>query len=438
MADYTVIRGPVSTGDRDSVMKKEERRRSVYKQLPMGKTPVMKMLKLMPSKPTRRSIVDWSYDPYVASNGTVTDVYTDAALSSAYASGGVDGTPLFLKVSADDANLRVVGQTLQITDTANMVSVPAEIIGVTVNGSSSALAVKLLAADSTSALAESALTWEVIGNAHEEMSPLPDGVYREPIWLQNVAQIFMAAVEMSGTELAEEDVIDETMYRRYVAQSYDSLMESMELAVILGTQKKGTGASGRNKFYMGGLKPFITSYASSNVKNWKTDSSYAGETWLAKGWDFMENYMVQLARYSANRKTALVGDLAHLAINQLVEDRGTFNMTSETNEFGIRVKRLVGLNTELDLIQHPLFSMNDNRRRSMMVIEPELLRYRPMRGRDIQFVKSEQLRGNQKVENGFTWIDGIKDGWYGQVTMEFDNAEAMGWVDNLGVLNTAT
>lgn len=438
----TLIRGALVTTLRDTVMKQEDRRKKLFKQLPAGNSPFTKYLMMLPSKPARRSIVQWGQRAFNAQLGDITDVYTDVALSAAYASGGVVGTPLYLKVTADDAKQFKVNQQVYIWDPANYADIAADVRAVQVaSDTTSYVQVNLLEADGDSILANTDLVWRIGGNAQAELSGLPSASYREPEWTENYAQIFMEACEASGTELAEEDIVSPNAYEQSVQDSFDALRIQMERTYLRGVGSKTLTDpnTGRPRFMMNGLltvlKAADTAGTSNNIFNFSTDTDFTGYNWLEAGWDFLKKIFLEVSRYSSNRKKMLVGDLAWLAINNLIEDYGSYKWEPMDDEFGIRIRKLYGLTVDVDIVPHPLWKIDPAHRRAALIFEPELLEYAPMVGRDIQFIKQSTINKQTHV-SGHTWLDGKKEGWFGQATLRYHNLPAMAYVDALGEDNS--
>lgn len=441
MAQGTMIRGALISTLRDTVMKEEDRRRKLFKQLPAGTSPFTKYLMMLPSKPATRSVVDWGMREFNAQQGSVLKVYNDVTFTTAYTSGGVVGTPVYLKVTADDAKQMKVNQQLLIWDPATYTDIAVDVRAVQVaDDTTSYVQTNLLETDSNSLLAAGGLYWRTGGNAQPELSGLPSASYREPIWMQNYCQIFMEACEASGTELAENDIVSPNAYQQSLQDSFDALRLQMERTFLRGVGSRDIvdPATGRPRFMMDGLLTVLRkahNAGGKNIFNFATDANYTGATWLEGGWDFLKNIFVEISRYSANRKKMLVGDLAWLAINNMVEDYGSWRWKELDDEFGIRIRRLYGLTVDVDIVPHPLWKIDVAHRRSALVFEPELLEYAPMVGRDIQFVKQSTINAKDH-HSGHSWLDGKKEGWFGQCTLRYNNLPAMCYIDALGEDNT--
>lgn len=426
-----IIRGSVDSGARSATQHPQEWRKDLFEQIPVGGAKLTALLRRMGKEVAKSKIVNWQELAFASQRGDVTDVYTDAALSAAYASGGVVGTPLYINMAEADANQIVSGDTIMIMDSDGYMR-NVHVRAVTINGASSYVYGELQQTDTSNKLAGATLTWTIVGNSHPESSELPTALYEEGEWFTNYCEIFMEACEMSGTEIAELDRTSPNIWGRAIKRAKMRLDMKIERAMLFGVARNGTYA-GKPQLHMGGLVPAITTNESGNIFNYKTDASYSGKTWLAGGMNWLEDLMEVTSRYSAApTKLFLCGSLAALAIQRAVLDAGDYQLTPMTNRYGIRVKRLDGLSTSMDVLSHPLFTENPALRSCGVLVEPAMLHYLHMRGRDVQFVKP----GTKDVA-GNTWVDGKKAGWFGQISLRYDNLAAMGFLSNLGETNTA-
>lgn len=442
----TTIRGPVTTNTRDEMNKRASKRRTLYRELPLDKSPIAKIAMQQASRrPINRVVHDWAQQRFNPRQGDVSRFYNDAQLSSAYNAGSADaGEALYMKLPNRDVakQLKRFQQLLihhiDSDHVVKEVMVDVQEVVVATNDTSYAV-VELLEDDDDVLNQSSGLTWRISSNAQSELSGLPDETYEEPIWTQNVTQIFMESLAVSGSEVAEEtaEELDDTMLTRKRFQTHDALMMDVERSVLFGRFKRGTGPNGRRRNMMRGLKTAMKEHSTDLIMNFPRLNAYAGGSWLEKGWDFIKDVMLDSSRYSGNEKYVWCGDLALRAINDMIEEETNIQIgPTHTDGFGIRVRTIYGLNTTLHLHNHVLFSTDPAYRRSAFVFEPALISLLPLRGRDIQYLTSDQAR--RRTENGWTWLDGFKEGWYGELTLEYDNLAAMRWLDGLGLDNTLT
>lgn len=437
----TITRGPVTTADRDSALKRDAIRRKVYRQEPSAGFPTVKILKQIQrsGNASNRREISWYRYPYDPRYGTVLDVYTDQ-LSAAYTTGGSEGDTLFVALAEADAKSLVAKQVLFLASDSYPGKFVAGQIQTVVVGSdtTSYVTIKLIEDDDDDLLAETDLRYYIGGNAQEDLSGLPDFVRKEPVESSNIMQLFMETVMISGTELAEQmggsEVLDTRGFTEDQRRARQKLMEDMEWAILFGRYLKSTGAHNRPLHFMRGLVTAVEEEQSDNVFDYKTSTDYTGKRWDVGGWPFLKDIADQVSRYGSTTTFPLwVGDLAFRGINDAIEGMGNFNMEPLDNEFGIRVNRLHGFQSTIDIMQHPMFSTRPALRRCGFLWAPNQVSYVPLTGRDVQPVGSEKIAEVRR--EGHTWIDGHVEGLLAQFTIRYDGLENFAFIKNIGVDN---
>lgn len=431
----SIIRGAITTDTRQADIHPEDWRRRVYEQMPVGRAPLTAMLLSMPSTPTPSRFFNWPSIAFNSMRGDITDILTAPPPGgAAYTTGGVAGTQLYAQMSVADAKKINVGDNILIANDDRDLRV-GRVNSVVVAGATSSYAAFVLReTDTGNALADTSLTWRLSGHSEAEMSPLPKASGEEVEWFQNCAGITMESIEISGTEQNELSRIDPAVRTFQRARALQRFNIKLERNLIFGifTNASGAGLNGKDILEPRGIRTAISEEETANMMNYKTDTDFSGQSWLSGGMDFLNEKMEILGRFGeAEFKKMYVGGLAWLAINNLIADYGMYQIERTTDEFGVKVNRIHGLTTGLDMILHPLFSEDPAFQRSALIVEPELLRWKPMMNRDVQFVS-----GVERDPNGWTWVDGVKEGWFAQAGLEYDNLAGQGWMDNLGVANT--
>ena len=426
----TIIRGAVSTGVRDSDAKALANMRKYFVQSTYQKTPLTKLIFMKKPEVCKGSLPGWFEDKYVGRFGTVLDVYTDAGLSSAYASGGVNGTPLFVTVTAAEAKRILVGDQISIRDTATASDRALSVIGVTIGSdTTSNLQCILKETDTSNYLASATLRWMNLGHASEQLTGWPDETFIEAVRRTNATQIFKAAVTISGTEIAEEglEYIDKSMHIRKKAQAFQRIQDDIEHAMLFGRYELGTGAGGRNAYRMRGLRQAISSEVSGNIFNFNTDTDYNGKTWLEYGWGAFQDVLKTTGELGSGKKLVLMSMTGEQKLAELLEDRGLYSLVPGKNEFGLTVSKLHGVSGEVEIHAYAPFTMNSSYTNTVAIIEPQLLTRLVMPGRDLQYIPQSDL-GN----SGAQWLDGMKEGWFAEMSLRYDNLEAMGFIEGFG------
>jgi hypothetical protein len=392
------------------------------------------MLLSIPSTPTPSRFFHWPSIAFNSMRGSITDIDTTPPPGTAYVSGGAAGDQLYAQMTAANAALINVGDNILIADASGNLRVGRVNGVVSTSDASSYAAFILREADTDNVLAGASLTWRLSGHSEAEMSPLPKASGEEVTWFQNCAGIAMESIEISGTEQNELSRISPDVRTFQRARALQRFNVKVERNLIFGvyTFAQGAGVNGKDILESRGIRTAISDNETANMMDYRTDTDFSGQSWLSGGMDFMNQKLELLGRYGESEfKKMYVGGLAWLAINDLVQDYGQYKIEVMEDEFGIQVRRWHGLTTGVDIILHPLFSEDPAFQRSALIVEPDLLRYKPMVNRDVQFVA-----GVDRDPNGWTWVDGVKEGWFAQYGLEYDNLAAMGWMDGLGLANT--
>ena len=427
-------RGAIHTGNRNAADVLEEKRQTLFRQEPLKGASLIKMVQMLPKSSTNNAVFQWAEERFPARNGAVTDVYTDAGLSSAYSSGQNAGTAVYIKMAEDNAKQIIPSQQLLISSessSADGYDVTVDVKNVSLAGSSSFITAVLLVNDSNNALSSATLSWRISGNAQSEMSGLPGNVSEDPTWYENCTQIFRGAVRISGTQLASKSVFTESKYKSMKRQAFGQMMMDMQRSCIFGIfNKTSVGENGMPRRFTRGIKSALETYESDNVikcTSWtKTGVTTSSKTWLEYGYDLLDDVMNRTSIYSSGPKKVLCGDLVMSAVSALVRDAGEIQLTPDfEDEFGINVNRLRGMRTTLDFIEDPLFTTDDRLRRSALIFQPQLFEYRHIEGRDVRFVPAKELSGQDQ-------IDGIEEGWIAECGLEWKNLSHCAWLDGFG------
>lgn len=426
----TFVQGSVGTTDRIANIQPESWSPTIDRQLPYEQFPLMTMLNSMSDSERIESRKHhWPEEAFNDYIGAVTDVYTNASLATAYTSGGVIGTVLYFKVTEAMASQIRQGDNILISNATNNTLRWAQVTAVSINGASNSyFAGKLLADDTSNILAQTDLVWGLMGDAQPENSELPTAISCDPQYYDNQTQIFMESVEHSGSVLAEKTRVTESKKKHDKMMAMERFLMKQEWSFLFSKMGTSTGPNGKELRRMKGIYPMLQEYESGNIVDWRTASGYTG-SWVNSGLNWLRTIASASATFArATRKTVFAGIDAWEAVNMAVEDRGYFELKTGQNEFGIEIKRLRGLVQDWDIILSPTMSRRGFSN-SMFVCEPQLLRKKKFR--PLTFVKA-----NQNSASGHDWVDGEKEGWYEESTLEAVNLRTMYWLDGIGLAHS--
>ena len=423
----TFTQGAVGTGDRVSDIHAESWNPAVHKALPYHKFPMMTIMDAMAKGSgtiSSRKHHWWeeAWEPY---HGAILDVYTNASLATAYVSGGVEGTALYIAVTAAHAAQVREGDDILITNTTNNTLRVVRTIGVQItNDTTSYIAVTLAETDTGNILAQTDLSWGTMADAQAEGSELPTAISHDPQGYENVTQIMMESIEHTGSELSESQRISGSKREKSKRDAMSRFKMKEEWANLFGIYKIGTGSNSKRKSHMRGAYQAISTNDPTNIIDWRTASGYSG-TFLNSGLNWIKEVAKDASVYSeATAKTCFAGHTAWAAISDAVEDRGYFKLETRQTAFGIKIKTLVGLTQDWNIILCPTMSLRGFGS-SMFVTEMDLIRKKVFR--PLKFVKA-----NDRNDDGYTFVDAKKEGFYQETTQEIVNTRTMRWLDGIG------
>lgn len=427
-------RGALGIGERSDDFHPDAWRRKI-KQIELRVSPLTALMKSLRTEPTDSFRYHWPVQPHAAGRGTVVDVFTAASLDAgdAYSSGGVSGTILYLQMSAADAQQVIATDVFTVFNSTTKAMRRCYVNSVVIAGANSYAAVTLRETDTDNALAGASQTFTITGNAQSEFSPLPTALYSEPTWFVNQVQNFMESIEISNRELKERERIDPHIRKRARLQAFKRLMQKKEYTYLLGKFDTQNGPNGKPITFTEGLITAIETNEPDNVWNFKTTTDYdaAGRTWLAGGLDFFDGVAEKISRKGeASHKTCFTGGLGLVKISQLIRNASTHHFVTGQTSYGLKIHTFVTPNQDWHIIEHPLFSDNPELRDSMLIFEKHLVGEKVLQ-------PLKHIRGEDRDQNGFTYVSGIKEGWECDTGLIYENLEAMAWITNLGVDNTS-
>lgn len=420
------LRGTVEIDNRVTNIHPEDWRRSIFESKPLGKkAPLTVTMDAIGGEAiTSRKFHFWQ-QPYNGYFGSLLDVYTDSGLSSAYVSGGVDGTVLFLAVTTLNAKLFRVGDQIEVisTDTKDRRELIVSAVNVG-SDTTSYIRATLTETDTSNILATATPYFTKVSRAEDEVAELPEGLYDEPTEYDNYSQIMMESASFSDRERIEKERVDPNFSTRMRAQAMARIMMNREYTTLFGIYRK----SG-SKTYSRGLYRWLKAYSSGNVINWKTDTTYSnsGETWLGGGFDFLLNVSEFRRRYSSNTEPlVLTSGMIIRDIQKLIYDRGWYPLEPGETEFGIKVNKLHLTGETWNFVEHPLFTINPANQRTMVVTEPRLLKKMTLQ-------PLYEVKPGDRVNNGWTFVTAQKYGWCVDEGLRMDGFDQHLWIENMGL-----
>lgn len=428
MAGFLGMRG---TGDWATDERPKNWRQGILYLYPNGMAPLTAILSKMKEMKVDDPQYHWWTKTLATQGGSVTGVYTDAVLSSAYVSGGTSGDTLYVKVAEAVADEFRVGHQALLRDASHLdVDVNAKITAVVKNGASSYVAAKLLEDDDNGASTDlsDCDTILICGNINAEGAPIPDAIAYNPVKWYNYTQIFRTPLEITRTAMRTR-LRTADAYKEAKRESLELHSIEMEKAFLYGIRSENTGANGKPERTTGGLIWAIKTNASGNVNDFSLNSDYSGQTWLQGGEDWMDAMLEQIFRYGAMDKLAFVGSGALLGIQRLAKTYGQIQLTPMTTSYGIKVVQWITPFGTVNMKTHPLFSFESTTRNAMLIFEPMMLEYR--------YVDDTMFKPDPAMKKaGFTAYDGTKEEWLTECGLEFHHPTKFGFLTGLNTDNS--
>lgn len=422
---FTGIRG---TGDWATDQRPKNWREMILKQYPNGMAPLTALLSMMKSESTDDPEFNWWTKVHSTQSGAVTGVYTDAAMTTAYVSGGVIGTVLYVKVAEATAKEIRPGHQVLLRDQSDIyVDVNAYVTGVTLNGANSQIAVSLTEADdnSTSGDLSDCDFIKVVGNANSEGSTMPNSINYDPEKFYNYTQIFITPFDITRTAMKTRLRTGDA-YQELKAESMEYHSVEMEKAFLHGVRYETIGENGKPMRFTNGLIPWTKAYGVTG--DYTTDTDYAGDAWTTSGQEWLDKKLEEVFRYGETQKLAFCGSGALLGIQRLARTYGQINLQPGAAVYGLKVVEWVTPFGSIFLKTHPLFSQEASSRNTVLIFEPKNITERYIT--NTTFVKEGDMQNT-----GANWVDGKKEAWLTETGLEVHFPNSFAFLSGFNTAN---
>lgn len=434
MSGFLGMRG---TGDWATDQRPKNWREGILYLYPNGTAPLTAIMSKLKSQPVDDPEFYWWTKTLQTQRATVTGIYTDSVLLTAYVSGGVAGDTLYFKMSAADVSHFRVGHQVLLRDASDYtVDCTGKVTAKSSNGASSYIAVKLLEADdnSTSNNLSNCDVAIVMGSINAEGAVMPSGITYDPVKLYNYTQIFRSPLSITRTA-RKTKLRTGDAYREMKREALEYHSIEMERAFLFGVKTEGTGDNGKPERTMDGILTILRAEAAANVNDYTLNTDYSGKDWTEAGGgeDWLNAYLEVMFRYGSSEKLALCGSGALLGINKLAQSGSHFTMTSQTKAYGIQVVEWITPFGVIYLKTHPLFSIETTLRYSMLLIEPKNLMYRYID--DTNFYGEGEAKQAAPGTN-VNRKDGTDEEFLTECSLELHHPTTMGFLNGVGQNNS--
>lgn len=434
MAD-TYFVGMRGTDDFVTNERPENWREGILRLFPNGDAPLTALTALMPTRSVDDPHFHWWTQSLTTQRLAITDVYVNAALSSAYASGGTAGQTLYFK-TADTTGIDMfrAGHVVLLRYSEDwQVDTRGLVTNVVKNGASSYIAVRLLEADSNAGSYDlsDCDTALIIGNANPQGANRPVSIVQRPTEFGNYTQIFRNSLDLSRTAMKTR-VRTEPAYQKAKTDTLEQHSIEQEKAYLWGYPTTITGDNGKPETFTGGIIYNIQTYASGNVDDYRLNTDYTGQTWLQGGEEWLDSYFEQIFRYgNSDERMCFAGSGAILGINRLIKYKSQYTITLREMAYGIKVMEWVTPFGVIYMKRHPLFSYEATNRNQMLIFEPANLGYVYI---DDTFFMPDIMYG----KGGGTGKDGKEEEFLTEAGLEHFHPETCGLLNGVGEDNNLT
>ena len=425
MAGFTGTRG---TSDFVADQRPKNWRDMMLRLYPNGKMPLTAFTSMLRKEKTDDPEFNWWTKALPTQAGDITELYSDAGLTSAYAGGtAAAGTVFYVKVALETASHFRAGHTAYLVKTGDYrYDHRAKVISVIKNGANSVIAVKLLAAETATYNLAGVDRIMVMGSVNAEGAEMPTAISYDPTKFYNYTQIFRTPLDITRTarktRLRTGDAYQEAKMEALELHGIE-----MERAFLFGVATEGTGENGKPERTTDGFFNFLKTNASANVSSYKLDANYAGKMWLQGGKAWLDAMLKKIFTFGDSTKACICGNGAVSAIGMLAETYGTINLEVGQTAFGMKITRWITPFGEIEFRTHPLFNYEVSLQNTALIFEPNLLKYR--------YIDDTTFKPDNNSQNSGS-IDGTQEEYLTECGLEFHHPSACGILFNMGENNT--
>lgn len=438
----SLTQGTLKVADRVSNIHPEHWDPKVERQTPLDKYPMVLTLDTLPqAQPSSSRIHHWWDKPFNSMTGGLDDVCTNAGLGTAWsATGSAAGVQPYLKpTSADEytlKNLRV-GMQLNLYSSSVGKSIKGRITAVEPTGALPSITFKTLQADTNNVLTGTGLSWTALQKSNDEVYELGEATQEHESEFYNYFYTDDEPFAISFDEMDEMSRVDEDVRDEQEMDAKMRLDQRREYTFFEGWRDlSGT------KYYTGGLRYFLTEHESSNIIDWKTDTTYSAATDDVVGGTlpFLKKLFVYQRKWMEPGSTVQMHVSATVweILDRCVLHSGEYRITPGVNNYGINVGYLLGLKGQkIEIIENPLFEHYPEALNTAYIVVPDNCRRVPKNTKNSgqTFNKGICYVPWSKVKDmdGEDYISRIKGGWIAKESYQYRNLAANLIIDNLGL-----
>ena len=306
----------------------------------------------------------------------------------------------------------VPGDVLQVEKTEDA-SYTNEFVEVSSVTSDTVIVVRRGVANTTNAAIANGVYLTKLGSAFEEGTAGPSISQRNPTKLSNYCEIFKTAIGLTGTAEVTKARTGDAWKNDKKRKAFDHSV-SIEMSMLFGKAYETTGAGGKPKRYMGGLRSFL----STNVTIFTTTPTE--DTFLTAVYKVFD-YNTDSG--AGDERIVLAGNGFLNSLNKLARNSGNtrVNFDGTIKTYGMTLQKWILPQGTLGVKTHPLMNLHGRYSNAAFIIDPSNLRYRHLR--DTKFIDNTQANDE----------DLRKAMWLSEISLEVNHEYTMGYLGNFVV-----
>ena len=421
--------GMRGTGDWVANQRPESWREMILRLYPNGRAPLTAIMSMLKSEAVNDPHFHWWTKTLPQQRLTVTGIYTETSLSTAYNDDNASaGATVFVRGAEAQVEEFKVGHTVLIRQSTNVnVDTFGKVINRVLNGAQSFIAVRLREDTSATNDITNADYVLAVGTVNPEGGTLQEAIAYDPKEFENYTQIMTSSLHLTRTarrtRLRTGDAYEEAKRECLELHSIE-----MEKAWIWGRPSISTGENGKPERTSGGVIHFLREYQPTNIDDYTQNTAFQGMDWVDGGELWFEEMLEQRFRYGSTEALGLIGSGALLGIQRLVRAGAQMNIEPGITDYGLQVINWITPFGTVHLKTHPLFSHDPTNRHSLLMLEPENLIYRYI---DDTFFVSDA----DKLKNTHPYLDGTEEGYITEAGLELHHPETFMFLHGLGMDN---
>lgn len=384
------VAGLRGTGDWATDERPKDYRETILFRNPQGASPIFaltaKAKKRVVSDPEffwwdeSNDIVRLQVAGAIADTG-VTTIVVDSVDPTVSAAGAVYGKADHLKE----------GDLLLVEPSADAAAFTTEVLEVVSVNSATSFNVRRGAQGTTPATIDNDAYLTLIGSVYGEGTSAPTAVSRNPLKFNNYTQIFKDSYELSGTAEVTKTRTGDPWSNDKKRKVFDH-SRGIEMAILFGRASEATGANGKPKRTMAGLRAQIPSA--------RTYVYSGGTTWF----DLLDRIypVFDFDTPAGSERIAMVGNGALNALNKIIaaDTNSDIQWGGVVKVYGMDLRELILPQGRILIRSHPLLNRHGKYTNSMWVLDFASINYVTLKGRDTK-IRDDVQNKDEDTRRGF-------------------------------------